>query len=69
MTIVIQLSRKVFIQRREVYETLVMLADVGGLFDFVRLAISVTLGFFTPYYFLVSQVKALYHFSTQPVDA
>ena len=40
-----------------------MLGDVGGLAGLLVAALEFSFGFFTPYFFLVSQVKALFHIS------
>ena len=59
-----QLSRKVTFQRRVVYSVLGMLGEVGGLTGLFITVISWAFGLFTPHFFLVSRVKALFRVSS-----
>ena len=46
-TVMVTLSDKVVIQKRVVYDALMMFGDVGGLRDFIGLFLSAIFGFFS----------------------
>ena len=64
LTVTLELSLKVQIQKRVVYDTMTALGDVGGLAEIIFTFCSVTIGFFTQKFFMASQIKTLFMFAT-----
>ena len=62
-TIVINLSNKVQIQKRVVYNILMMFGDVGGLNDFLGLFMATIFGYFSENLLLASMLEKLFHFT------
>ena len=64
LTVTLELSLKVQIQKRVVYDTMTALGDVGGLAELTFTFCSVIIGFFTQKFFMASQIKTLFMFAT-----
>ena len=62
-TIFISLGNKVIIQKRIVYDYLMMFGDVGGLNDFIFLLLSSVFGFISNRLMLKALVERLFHFT------
>ena len=58
------LSRKVFVQNRLVYNILDMLGDIGGLFEILQIFLSVFIGFFARNFFQMSQISTFFQVSS-----
>ena len=58
------LSSKVTIQKRSVYDALMMFGDVGGLRDFLAVGLSAIFTFFADRMMLTSLVNKVFHVST-----
>ena len=63
-TIVVNLSNRVQIQKRVVYNILMMFGDVGGLYDFLGLFLATIFGFISQNLMLARMVEKLFHFTT-----
>ena len=59
----INLSHKVIIQKRVVYDVFMMFGDVGGLRDFLGVFLASIFGFFSEEFFNAKIVKRLFHVS------
>jgi len=62
-TVSLTLSMKVINHRREVYEILDMLGDVGGLHDFLALSLSAIFALFSQNFMTDELVQRLFHVS------
>ena len=62
-TIMINLSHKVIIQKRVVYDVFMMFGDVGGLRDFLGLFLASIFSFFSEEFLKASIVQRLFHVS------
>ena len=60
----IQLSNKVTIRKRRVYDALMMFGDVGGLSDFLAVGLSALFTFFADRMMLASLVQKFFNVST-----
>ena len=62
-TVTISLSNKVIVQKRIVYDYLMMFGDVGGLNDFIFLLLSSVFGFCSNRLLLKALVERLFHYT------
>ena len=60
----LSLSEKVIIQKRTVYDALMMFGDVGGLSDFLAVGLSAFFTLFTNKMMLASMMHKLFRFSS-----
>ena len=56
----IGLSSKVVVQKRIIYDILMMFGDVGGLYDFLVLGLSTIFSFFSEHLMTASLIKSLF---------
>ena len=61
--IFIRLSNKVQIQKRVVYNILMMFGDVGGLNDFLCLFLATVFGYFSENLLVAEMIQKLFHFT------
>ena len=64
-TIVVNISNKVHIQKRFVYNILMMFGDVGGLNDFLALIFATIFGYFSENLMLARMIEKLFHLSKE----
>ena len=62
-SVYINLSHKVIIQKRVVYDIFMMFGDVGGLRDFLYLFLTSVFGFFSDEFLNASILRRLFHVS------
>ena len=65
-TINISLSNRVFVQKRVVYDMLMMFSDVGGLYDFLFLSLSSILSYFSNSLLQTSLLRNLFILRSGP---
>ena len=62
--IVLDISNKVNIQKRVVYDILMMFGDVGGLNDFVGLFLATVFGYFAENLKVSRMIEKLFHLAS-----
>ena len=60
-TVTMSLAKKVIIQKRSVYNMMMLFGDVGGLYDFFVVAIAMIFGFVSERFMLASVLPKLFH--------